>query len=451
MPTVMWYRRDLRRRDNPALAAAAATGAVVPLFVLDPALWRPAGAARRAYLLGSLRALDRDLGGHLVVRRGDPVETVRALARHVGADQVHLSADYGPYGRRRDEAVTAALGEDGVELVATGSPYAVAPGRVVKDDGTPYAVFTPFYKAWLAHGWRPPAEPPARIRWADVSRPDLAVALYAEPRDAPPSLPAAGEQAALTAWESFRDGDLSAYDDHRNRPDLDSTSRLSVHLKYGEIHPRTLLADLGRRRGTAVDGFRRQLSWREFFADVLWHRPGTAREYLEPEMAGMAYDEGADAEVAFTAWREGRTGYPFVDAGMRQLLAEGYVHNRVRLVVASFLTKDLHQDWRRGARWFMNRLVDGDLASNNQSWQWVAGSGVDAAPYYRVFNPVLQGQRFDPDGEYVRRWLPELRGVPGGAVHEPWDLPDGMPAGYPERIVDHAAERDEALRRYENR
>lgn len=451
MPTVMWFRRDLRRRDNPALAAAAATVEVVPLFVLDPALWRPAGAPRRAYLLGSLRALDRDLGGHLVVRRGDPVEAVRALARHVGADQVHLSADYGPYGRRRDEAVTAALGEDGVELVATGSPYAVAPGRVVKDDGTPYAVFTPFYKAWLAHGWRAPADAPRRIRWADVERPDLEEALYAEPGDVPASLPPAGEKAAMRAWERFCDDGLAAYGGDRNRPDLDSTSRLSVHLKYGEVHPRTLLADLGARRGQGVDAFRRQLSWREFFADVLWHQPHTAREYLKPEMAGMRYDAGVEAEAAHTAWRQGRTGYPFVDAGMRQLLAEGYVHNRVRLVVASFLTKDLHQDWRRGARWFMNRLVDGDLASNNQSWQWVAGSGADAAPYYRVFNPVLQGQRFDPDGEYVRRWVPELRGVPGRAVHEPWDLPDGVPAGYPERIVDHAAERHEALRRYENR
>jgi len=444
----MWFRRDLRLRDNPALCAAAAGGEVVPLFVLDPKLWRPAGPARRAYLIRSLRALDRDLGGRLVVRRGDPAVEVVALARETGSDQVHIAADFGPYGRARDEAVEATLSDAGIALVRTGSPYAVSPGRVVKGDGSPFVVFTPFYRAWLAHGWRGPADPPDAVRWADVDRPELDEALDAEPDDIPEAMPEAGEAAAAATWAAFRDEHAGAYDDQRNRPDLDSTSRLSVHLKYGEIHPRTLLGDVAQRRGKGVDAFRRQLAWREFFADVLGHRPRTAREYLRDDMATVEYDTGNVADEQFRAWQQGRTGYPFVDAGMRQLLAEGYVHNRVRLAVASFLTKDLHQDWRRGARHFMHRLVDGDLASNNQSWQWVAGSGVDAAPYYRVFNPVLQGQRFDPDGEYVRRWVPELRDVAGAAVHEPWELPGGLPPGYPERIVDHKVEREEALRRY---
>lgn len=452
MPTVMWFRRDLRLLDNAALTAAASSSAsssteVVALFVLDPRLWEPAGPVRRAYLLRTLRALDRVVDGRLVVRRGDPAVEVGALARAVGAEQVHVAQDFAPYGRRRDDAVQMALGATGVELVRTGSPYAVAPGRVLKEDGSAYAVFTPYHRAWLAHGWRRPAELPA-VHWADVDRPPVDDALPPEPADLPAGLPAAGEQAALAAWQRYRAEHLGDYDTERNRPDLDSTSRLSVHLKYGEIHPRTLLADLGLLRGKAVDAFRRQLAWREFFADVLWHQPHTARESPRADMAGLVHDVGAVADERFRAWQEGRTGYPFVDAGMRQLRSEGWMHNRVRLTVASFLTKDLHQDWRRGARHFMDRLVDGDLASNNQSWQWVAGSGVDAAPYYRVFNPVLQGQRFDPDGEYVRRWVPELRAIGGAAVHEPWDLRSGVPAGYPDRIVDHAVERAEALRRY---
>jgi deoxyribodipyrimidine photo-lyase len=453
VPTVMWFRRDLRRRDNPALAeaATASDGGVVPLFVLDPALWRPAGGTRQTYLLRSVRALDADLGGHLVVRRGDPVDEVVQVARSTGAGRVHMAADHGPYGRVRDERVEAALRDADIELIITGSSYAVAPGRVTKDDGTPYSVFTPFFKAWLAHGWRQPAQMPSRVTWAAVERPDLDGALQAEPIGAADDLPAAGERAALRAWERWRDDHLADYHEERDRPDLDMSSRLSVPLKYGEIHPRTILADLAHRSGKGPDALRRQLAWREFYAHLLWHHPESAREYLKPDQAPKQYDIGAEADRLFEAWCSGRTGYPIIDAGMRQLLGEGWVHNRVRLLVASFLTKDLHQDWRRGARYFMSRLVDGDLASNNHNWQWVAGTGADAAPYYRVFNPVLQGKKFDPDGAYVRRWVPELRGISGPAVHEPWTLPAGVPEGYPEPIVDHRAEREEALRRFADR
>lgn len=440
---VMWFRRDLRLADNPALCAAAqGSDEVVGLFVLDPRLWEPAGPARRAYLLRSLDALDRSLGGRLLVRLGRPEQEVPLVTRASGADEVHVAADYGPYGRVRDERVAKALAETGAALVRTGSPYAVAPGRVRKADGSAYRVFSPFYRAWRAHGWRAPAHRPTSVPWlrpADGQVP-------AEPDLGGLVLPAAGEEAALGRWGAFRATALRSYDTDRNRPDLDGTSRLSVHLKYGEVHPRTLLADLGV--GAGAERFRQELAWREFYADVLWREPASAREYLRPEVGRMAYDSGPEADRAFAAWAEGRTGFPLVDAGMRQLRAEGWLHNRVRMVTASFLVKDLHLDWRRGARHFLHWLRDGDLASNNHGWQWVAGSGTDAAPYVRVFNPVRQGRRFDPSGDYVRRYVPELRDVGGDAVHEPWTLPDGLPTGYPERIVDHAEERAESLRRY---
>ncbi|HEX8804863.1 MAG TPA: FAD-binding domain-containing protein, partial [Acidimicrobiales bacterium] len=260
-------------------------------------------------------------------------------------------------------------------------------------------------------------------------------------------LPPAGEAAAERAARRFVDGPLERYGDDRDRPDLDDTSRLSPYLKWGCIHPRQLLARLGRGRSHGV--FRTELCWRDFYADVLWHRPDTVRQAFVPSMRAMQVDTGPGTDEAFAAWAEGRTGYPIVDAGMRQLRAEGWMHNRVRMIVASFLVKDLHLDWTRGARWFMRHLVDGDVASNQHGWQWVAGTGTDAAPYFRIFNPTAQGERFDPDGDYVRRWVPELRSVPGRAVHQPWRLPGGVPAGYPEPIVDHADERVEALRRYD--
>ena len=444
----MWFRRDLRLADHPALNAAGdAADEVVPLFVIDPSLWRPAGAPRRQYLLRSLRSLDADMGGALVLREGDPVEAVVALAREVGASSVHVSADYGPYGTSRDAAVERDLTESGVELVRTGSPYAVAPGRVVKGDRTPYRVYTPFYRAWLGHGWRAPAIVANEFTWAtDVPSEPIPVAeqigLFASRHHLPP----AGEVAALERWHRFRREALDSYAEDRNRPDLDGSSRLSVHLKYGEIHPRTLLAELGDSPDHEV--FRKELAWREFYADVLHHAPETAREYLRPEFAGMPYDSGPDADARLLAWQQGQTGYPIVDAGMRQLLHEGWMHNRVRMIVASFLVKDLHLEWQLGARWFMRHLVDGDIASNSHGWQWTAGCGTDASPYFRIFNPITQGLRFDPEGDYVRRHVTELGHVLGAAAHEPWNATDGYRTGYPERMVDHSTERGEALARY---
>jgi deoxyribodipyrimidine photo-lyase len=255
-------------------------------------------------------------------------------------------------------------------------------------------------------------------------------------------LPPAGEAAAHAAWDAFRASRLTGYGSTRNRPDLDATSRLSHHLRFGEIHPRTLLAALG----PDDDTFRRELCWREFYADVLATHPSSARLSLDRRFDDdMTWTEGDAADAAFEAWRTGRTGYPLVDAGMRQLRAEGWMHNRVRMVVASFLVKDLHLPWQAGAAEFMRHLCDGDLASNAHGWQWTAGCGTDAAPFYRVFNPVRQGLSFDPDGVYVRRYVPELAHLPGAAAHEPWNAPDGDAHGYPARIVDHAVERLAAL------
>jgi deoxyribodipyrimidine photo-lyase len=318
----------------------------------------------------------------------------------------------------------------------------VTPGRVLKRDGTPFTMFSPFYRAWCDHGWRAPAAPIAdRVEWVTGSDSVGVPKDPALPRDL--SLPAAGEAAALSRWQDYRASRLAAYPDGRDRPDQDGTSRMSVYLKYGNVHPRTLLAGLG----AADEAFRRELAWRDFYASVLFHFPDSARKYFRPELERMTY--ASPQSDAFTAWTQGRTGYPIVDAGMRQLLQQAWMHNRVRMIVASFLVKDLHIDWREGARYFMHRLVDGDLASNNHGWQWVAGSGTDAAPFFRVFNPVTQGRKFDPNGDYVRRFVPELRGIEGPAVHTPWELPGGAPPGYPERIVDHATERRRALADYQ--
>jgi deoxyribodipyrimidine photo-lyase len=451
MSSIVWFRRDLRVSDQPVfLAAADAAGDALGVFVLDDVLLNASGPVRRTYLYRSLRDLDEQLGGRLLVVRGDPVDVLPRLAKAVDAGSVHVAADYGPYGTRRDEAVAAALGETG--FVRTGSPYAVAPGRVTKADGEPYRVFTPFRRAWTQHGWRAPAETGAgTLTWLDPSDKDGGPRRVAIPDDEKlgAELPEAGEQAAAKRWREFLDGPVDDYGSERNRPDRPGTSRMSVYLRWGQIHPRTMLADLARKRSESADTYRTELAWRDFYADVLHQRPDSARRNYDKRFDALPVADGKEARQAFEAWCAGRTGYPIVDAGMRQLLAEGWMHNRVRMIVASFLVKDLHLPWWWGARHFMAHLVDGDLASNQHGWQWTAGTGTDAAPYFRVFNPTTQGERFDPDGDYVRRYVPELRDVPGRKVHQPEKLPDGVPDGYPEPMVDHAAERREALARYD--
>ncbi len=428
----MWFRRDLRVRDNPALLAALEEGPVQALFVVDPVLWDGAGPSRRAWLAANVLALAERIP--LTIRHGDPREVVPRVA---GERRVHVSAETTPYGSRRDRAVGEA-----VELVATGSPYAVGPGRVLNGSGEPYQVFSAFARAWREHGWPAPAPTPRSPDLEPADSQARAVEMLEKAvADAPVDLPGAGEDAAQRRWRSFREHGLGSYRSERNRPDRDGTSRLSPYLHLGVLHPRTLLADIDHSSTYAAE-----LAWREFYADVLWHHPASAWADLKPALKGMRYDDPADA---IEAWRTGTTGYPIVDAGMRQLREVGWMHNRVRMITASFLTKDLHVWWPVGARHFLDLLIDGDVASNNHGWQWVAGTGTDASPYFRVFNPVTQGLKFDPDGDYVRRWVPELDHLPGKAAHEPWKSETGYEQDYPLRIVDHADERREALDRYQ--
>ncbi|KUH99091.1 deoxyribodipyrimidine photo-lyase [Mycobacterium sp. IS-3022] len=426
MPALLWFRRDLRLHDLPPLLdAAAADGEVLPCYVLDPRLEASAGARRLQYLYDALRDLRDNLDGRLLVTRGRPEQRIPLAAKAIGASAVHISADYSPFGRRRDDAVRAALGE--VPLVASGSPYLVSPGRITKPDGTAYKVFTPFYGAWRDHGWRLPAKTgPTSARWLDPAEVSGAVEI---PDTGAELDPPAGETAARKQWKTFVDNGLAGYADDRNRPDLDTTSRMSAHLKFGAIHPRTMAVDIGRGKG--AQAYLRELAFRDFYAAVLNEWPHSLWWNWNSSFDAMELDDGPQAEKRFEAWKAGRTGFPIVDAGMRQLAQTGWMHNRVRMIVASFLVKDLHLPWQWGARWFLDQLVDGDMANNQHGWQWAAGTGTDAAPYFRVFNPITQGAKFDPDGSYVQRWVSEIDD-----------------ADYPAPIVDHAAERKEALRRY---
>ncbi|WP_353952053.1 deoxyribodipyrimidine photo-lyase [Knoellia sp. S7-12] len=448
MTSILWLRRDLRRADHPALLAArdAADGELIVAYVIDPKLWANAGPVRRAWLAATLKATRDEFDDGLTLLWGDPRQVVLELATRVGATSVHVTRETTPFGHRRDEAVAAVLAAAGVEWVETGTPYAVGPGLVHNLSGGPYKVFTPFAKAWRGHGWPDPAPRPRELPLRHVGDDDKATQAIRQALAAPdlPELPQAGEKAAHARWREFCDTALTAYATDRDLPGTDGTSRLSPYLKLGVVHPRTLLADLADQRGQGAQTYVTEIAWREFYADVLWHNPSSAWSDLRDPLSGMAYDEPDDA---IEAWRTGTTGYPIVDAGMRQLLAQGWMHNRVRMITASFLTKDLHVWWPIGAKHFLDHLIDGDIASNNHGWQWVAGTGTDASPYFRVFNPVTQGEKFDPDGDYVRQWVPELAHLSGKAAHQPWEHPEGYAHDYPTRIVDHAEERREALRR----
>ncbi len=431
MPTLLWFRRDLRLHDLPPLLDAARdNGPVLACYVLDPRLRASSGERRLQYLYDALRELRDALDGRLLVTRGRPETRIPALAKQIAATSVHVSADFSPFGVRRDAAVRDALGD--VPLEPAGSPYLVSPGRVTKGDGTPYKVFTPFYRAWRDHGWRGPAQTGATsAQWIDPAEVDGGVDI---PRGGVELELPAGETAARRAWTRFVDSGLDDYADARNRPDVDGISRMSAHLKFGTIHPRTIAADLGG--GGGAQAYLRELAFRDFYAGVLHDWPDSAWRNWNSSFDPIETDDGADAQRRFEAWKAGRTGFPIVDAGMRQLAETGFMHNRVRMIVASFLVKDLHLPWQWGARWFLDQLVDGDMASNQHGWQWAAGCGTDAAPYFRVFNPTTQGRKFDPDGVYVARWVPECGDPDRGGE-------------YPDPIVDHGVERAEALRRYE--
>ena len=441
---IVWFRRDLRLADNPTLRRALdECDEIIPVFVVDDRFWRRAGANRRWFLSGCLADLDEQLGGRLVVRHDDPVTALTELVQRHHVTRLYRAADAGPAGRRRDAEVDDALQEQ-VDTIVADQPYLVALGSVRTTVGEPYQVFTPYWRRWRQLDVAAPLRRPPRITTASGVRTDP-IPAEGSPK-ATAWRPGPGERAGQAALDRFLRSNAERYDERRDLPAADATSRLGPYLKFGCLHPRQLLSrlDLENR---AHQVFAQELAWRDFYADVLCAWPESAWKAFNESLAGIRIDRGRDADERFAAWCDGRTGFPIVDAGMRQLVEEGFIHNRVRMIVASFLVKDLHLDWTRGARFFLEHLYDGDLPSNNHGWQWAAGTGTDAAPYVRVFNPRRQGERFDPDGEYVRRWVPELSDVPAAAIHEPHRHGDGPP-GYPAPIVDHATEREEALRRF---
>ena len=469
-PTIIWFTRDLRLRDHPALQAAARNGPVVPVFILqeDDAVRWPLGGASKWWLAQSLRSLARDLGekgAKLILRRGEPSAILAALAKEVGAAAVYWSRAYEPDLISAQEDARAALEDADVTVKRFGGRILYEPENVATKDGSPYKVFTPFYKAILARGG--PSEPlpapdtlPAPEAWPESdsletwglepTKPDWAGGLRATWTP--------GEEGARDRLAWFLDEAAADYDEMRDRPDIDGTSRMSPHLTWGEISPRQIWhaaqprAEGGAEKG--VESFLSEVVWREFSYHLLFHWPDLPDQSWRAEFRDFPWDED---EKALRAWQRGQTGYPIVDAAMRQLYEIGWMHNRCRMITASFLIKDLLIPWQRGEEWFRDTLVDADLASNSAGWQWAAGSGADAAPYFRIFNPVRQAERFDPQGDYVRHYVPELADMPAKHIHAPWDAPAKVlrDAGvrlaetYPEPIVDHAAARKRALAAFE--
>jgi len=477
--TILWFRQDLRLQDNPALGAAVARGGpVIPVFIWDEAGegdWAPGGASRW-WLHHSLAALDaalRERSSRLLVRRGDSATVLADLIKSTGATAVYWNRRYEPAAIARDTALKANLGPVPVAGVADPGPHVEAksfnaallfePHTIKNKSGGPFQVFTPYWRHCLTL----PVEEPGKLRAGDLPAParwpksaelgdlglrpaikwDTGLAATWQPGEA-------GAQARLTRFVKA----MSSYADGRDQPAADATSGLSPHLHFGEIGPRQVWAAVrAAGKGSGVfpphrggQVFLKELGWREFAHHVLYHFPATPRQPQRPEFAAFPWRRDARH---LRAWQRGQTGYPIVDAGMRQLWATGGMHNRVRMVVASFLVKHLRLSWQEGPAWFWDTLVDADLAANTLNWQWSAGCGADAAPYFRIFNPVLQGRKFDPDGEYVRRWVPELARLPAEFIHQPWEVPmdvlaeAGLTLGrdYPHPLVDHAEARAAAL------
>ncbi len=469
-PTILWFRRDLRLADNPALEAALRAGhPILPLYVLDetPGL-RPAGAASLWWLDKSLTALAHDLavrGSRLILRRGEAGRLVRALAAETGAKGVYFNALFDPGFVERDERLAEDLAADGVEAHRYNGGHLVNPQAVLTKAGGPFSVFTPFWRAareQVAPGLA--TAPPQRLAGPEAWPPSDRLADWRLHPTAPDwstgfSDWRPGEAGALERLKAFADRGLANYAADRERPDREGVSRLSPHLHFGEISPKTCwrATEAAAHRGDVshaqVEKFQAELGWREFNAAVAARVPDLAKCNFNRTFDAFPWRR---APAAFRAWTRGRTGYPLVDAGMRQLWASGWMHNRVRMVVASFLAKHLLVDWREGEAWFWDCLVDADHASNAGNWQWVAGSGADAAPYFRIFNPVAQGEKFDPSGANVRRWVPELAMLPDKHIHAPWAAPAevlaraGVRLGdtYPRPIVDHDMARRRALDAY---
>jgi len=465
MRSIIWFRRDLRLADNPALSAGLERGEVVPVFVIDPKLLQSERASEKrvAWLVANLRALDtslRERGSQLIVRRGEPASVLGQLAQETQATQVLFNLDVTPYARRRDRQVALELEKNGLTVEAFDDITLHHPEDIVTMTGRPYQVFTAFKKAWLALP-KPAAEETATIPEKLAASILPIESLPLDFGEVAIDLPAAGEVAAIDRLNDFLEETIFGYSEGRNLLDRAATSFLSPYLRFGAISIRQAYwgaqaaIDLAedKEAKTGAEAWLNELIWREFYMALLYHFPHTIQRPLREQYTNFAW---LDDEEAFVAWCAGRTGYPVVDAAMRCLNATGWLHNRARMIVASFLTKDLLIDWRKGEQYFMQQLIDGDSAANAGGWQWAAGVGADAQPFFRVFNPTLQGQRFDPDGTFVRQWLPELARVPDRLVHEPWKMTSLeqreanclIGHDYPAPIIDHHYARDRALRHY---
>lgn len=455
---IHWFRRDLRLSDNTSLLAAARSGLpVVPVYVLSRWSGQHAwtGSNRQAFLCGCLNSLASNLmavGSRLVVRDGDPVEALMRLASEVGAVEIHLNGDPDPHGKHVEKRLRLAGEQIGVRVVVHHDVTLHPAGAVMTQDGRPFRVYTPFSKAWHA---LPKPEPQGKpelgavpqleslplpdLSWWGLSAPGAVIAV-------------AGERAARDRLKTAIASKVAHYAERRDIPSLDGTSRLSQDLRFGLVSIRTVYAAALRQRERVepsghkgIDVFIRELAWREFYMDILHHSPDVLREEFNPSWRGLAWEEPGEL---YQRWTRGETGFPIVDAGMRELLQTGHMHNRLRMITAMFLTKDLRHDWRLGESFFMQHLVDGEIASNNGGWQWSAGTGADAAPYFRIQNPWMQTARYDPEGRYIKRWLPELAHLPAARLCAPPS--DGRPlaAGYPAPCVDHHAERERTLEWY---
>jgi deoxyribodipyrimidine photo-lyase len=439
---IWWIRRDLRLADNAPLRAGLEAGSVIPVFILDPRLlFRPA-PCRQAFLFEGLHTLDKDLrarGSCLVIRQGDPLDALRTLAEETRAESIFAEEDFTPYARKRDALIAREL-----PLTLLSGQTVHHPATILKNDDKPYTVYTPYSKTWKARLTETRLAPtPERI--------NSPAGIPSEPLPAfsvNPLFPA-GEQEALARLEEFTFQRIHAYGENRNRMDLDGTSSLSPYLRFGMLGLRQAVQNArqaqGQKRSEGAEVWLNELIWREFYIQILYHFPHVSQHAFNPALANIPWRNN---EAEFAAWKDGCTGMPIVDAAMRQLKEIGWMHNRARMIVASFLVKDLLIDWRWGEGWFMENLLDGDPAANNGGWQWTAGTGTDAAPYFRIFNPVLQSAKFDPNGNYIRKWVPELGKLSAKEIHSPWNFGIKV-AGYPEKpIVDREVIKERTLKAY---
>ena len=467
---IFWFRRSLRLDDNRALLAALdGGGQVVPVFVLDPAiLTHPTtGQARTRFLLEALRDVDASLqkiGGRLIVRHGKPEQELVKLAKEVDAEGLYFGRDYEPYSRERDGAVQKAMEKIGVTVQTESDHLLHEPGEILSASGTNYTVFSPYKKVWLQTPIESPQDAPRSV--------SVPSGLFSETL---PEMPSAvgvegafeqkprvgGSEAEARKWlDEFLANCVAGYDEMRDYPAEEGTSRLSAYLRMGVISVRRVYALMREARAemeagkrTGPDTWASELAWRDFYYQIMWHYPHVVGNAFRPKYTDISWENN---QTFFDAWCEGKTGYPFIDAAQRQMNEEAWMHNRARMATASFLTKDLLIDWRLGEKYFMQMLIDGDTASNNGGWQWAAGTGTDAQPFFRIFNPVTQGEKFDPSGAYIKKWIPELTKVPAKFIHSPWKMTKSeqeavgcvLGKDYPLPIVDHKVQREKALQLY---